>query len=123
MVGYTTMGTADLERAIGFFDSLLGEFGGKQIFNTGRLVMWGKEMGNGMFAICTPYDEKAPTVGNGAMVAFNMDSREEVDRFYNKALELGATDEGAPGERIPGAYFAYFRDLDGNKFCTFRFGA
>ncbi|WP_454885187.1 hypothetical protein [Sphingomonas oryzagri] len=32
------------------------------------------------------------------------------------------TDEGAPGERGPGAYFAYFRDLDGNKLCGFKWG-
>ena len=35
--------------------------------------------------------------------------------MYAKALELGGTDEGAPGERFPGFYAAYFRDLDGNK--------
>ncbi len=29
---------------------------------------------------------------------------------------------GAPGERGPGFYMAYFRDLDGNKFCACRFG-
>ena len=34
------------------------------------------------------------------------------------ALELGATDEGAPGERIPKVFYgAYVRDLDGNKLC------
>jgi catechol 2,3-dioxygenase-like lactoylglutathione lyase family enzyme len=122
MVGYTTMGTSDLDRAIGFFDALLGEFGGKQIFKTDRLVMWGREMGDGMFGICTPFDEKAASIGNGTMVAFSMNSTDEVDRFHAKALELGATDEGAPGERMPGAYFSYFRDLDGNKFCAYKFG-
>ena len=38
-----------------------------------------------------------------------------VDAVYAKALELGGSDEGAPGERFPGFYAAYFRDLDGNK--------
>lgn len=40
-------------------------------------------------------------------------------------MELGAKDEGAPGERGPagsGFYGAYFRDPDGNKFCAYRMG-
>ena len=48
MVGYTTFGTNDLERAIAFYDELLGEFGAKQIMNTGRLILYGREMGAGI---------------------------------------------------------------------------
>jgi catechol 2,3-dioxygenase-like lactoylglutathione lyase family enzyme len=122
MVGYVTMGSSDLDRAVGFFDALLETIGAKQVMNDGRLVMYAGGDG-GMFAICTPYDEQAQTVGNGSMVAFTLDSNDAVDRFHAKALELGATDEGAPGDRAPGAYFAYFRDLDGNKFCAYKFGS
>lgn len=122
MVGYTTFGTNDLERAVAFYDELLGEFGAKQIMNNGRLILYGREMGDGMFAICTPHNEEPASIGNGAMVAFNMGSTENVDKLYAKALELGASDEGAPGERGPGFYFGYFRDLDGNKFCGFCIG-
>ena len=39
-----------------------------------------------------------------------------------KAIGLGATDEGAPGDRGGGFYAAYFRDLDGNKLCAFTMG-
>ena len=40
-----------------------------------------------------------------------------------KALELGATDDGAPGERVPGMFYgAYVRDLDGNKLCFYKMG-
>jgi len=122
MVGYVTMGTSDLDRAVVFFDALLETIGAKQVMNSGRLVMYAGGEG-GMFAICTPYDEQAQAVGNGPMVAFTLDSNDAVDRFHAKALELGATDEGAPGERAPGAYFAYFRDLDGNKLCAYKFGS
>ena len=122
MVGYTTFGTNDLQKAIAFYDELLGEFGAKQVMNLERLVLYGKELGNGMFAICEPYDKEPATVGNGAMVAFNMESRENVQKMHAKALSLGATDEGQPGERGPGFYGAYFRDLDGNKFCAFCMG-
>ena len=122
MVGYTTLGTNDLEKATAFYDELLGEFGAKQIMNFGRMIFYGKELGNGMFAICTPFDENPATAGNGALVGFNMESRENVDKLHAKALSLGASDEGAPGERGPGFYGAYFRDADGNKFAGFCMG-
>jgi predicted lactoylglutathione lyase len=38
---------------------------------------------------------------------------------YEKALELGGTDEGAPGLRGDFFYAGYFRDLDGNKLNVF----
>jgi len=122
MVGYATMGTNDLDRSVEFYETLLGPHGCKQIFNTGRLVMFGKEMGDGMFAICQPFNQEPATPGNGTMVAFSMSSKESVDQIYAKALELGAADEGAAGDRAPGFYAGYFRDLDGNKFCAFHMG-
>ena len=39
--------------------------------------------------------------------------------MYNKALELGAKDEGALGFRGESFYAGYFRDLDGNKLCVY----
>lgn len=73
-----------------------------------------------------PYDGGAAAPGNGAMVAIVLDDRGKVDAFHAKALELGGSDEGAPGLRSPEGdrafYGAYFRDLDGNKFCAFRIG-
>ena len=56
------------------------------------------------------------------MVALRMDSKEKVDAFHRKAMELGAPDEGAPGQRGEGFYAGYFRDLDGNKLNAFFMG-
>ena len=56
------------------------------------------------------------------MIALVVDSREKVDALYKKALELGGTDEGAPGPRFDGFYAGYFRDLDGNKLNAFFMG-
>lgn len=122
MVGYTTLGTNDLERAVSFFETLLGEFEAREIMNDGRLVLWGTGSG-GMFAICKPYDEQPASAGNGTMVALNMETREKVEQLYARAIELGGTDEGPPGERTGAFYGGYFRDLDGNKFCAFCIGA
>ena len=56
------------------------------------------------------------------MVALVVNSREQVDRVYKKALEMGAKDEGPAGSRGDGFYARYFRDLDGNKLNGFCMG-
>ena len=128
MIGYATVGTNDIDRARNFYDALLGTIGGKRImeFPENGFTMYGVGRGKPMFAVTRPYDGGRATPGNGAMVAIIMDERPKVDAFYHKALELGGTDEGPPGLRGPEGdnafYGAYFRDLDGNKFCVFRLG-
>lgn len=73
------------------------------------------------FSITKPYDGGAASVGNGVMIAIAMDTTEKVDAFHAKALQLGGTDEGAPGFRVEKFYAGYFRDLDGNKLNAFCF--
>ncbi len=123
MVGYVTIGTKDMDRAVAFYDALLAEVGGKQLFGMDRIKFYGTGPGDGaMLAICIPYDENEPHQGNGNMVAIPGGSREGVDKLYAKARELGAADEGEPGERLPTFYGAYVRDPDGNKLCFFLMG-
>jgi len=118
MIAYTTIGTSDLPRACAFYDALFAELGAKQLFGTDRIKFYGTATNQPMIALCTPYDEKPPERGNGWMIAIPAGSREQVDKVHAKALELGASDEGAPGERIPNVFYgAYVRDLDGNKLC------
>ena len=119
MIGYVTIGTSDMEKALAFYDALLEGVGGKQLFGMDRIKFYGTAMDQAMLAVCIPYDEKPHEVGNGQMVAIPGGSREGVDKLYAKARELGATDEGEPGERMPVFYGAYVRDLDGNKLCFF----
>jgi len=122
MIGYVTLGTNDFERASRFYDALLGEMGAKRFMEFDGFIMWATNPAAPSLTLTKPYDKKAATVGNGVMVALTAGSREEVDALYKKALELGATDEGKPGERVPNFYAAYFRDLDGNKLNFFHFG-
>jgi catechol 2,3-dioxygenase-like lactoylglutathione lyase family enzyme len=78
--------------------------------------------GTGMFGVLGPYDGNPACVGNGTMGGFRFDTDEEVAAFHAKALSLGAKNEGDPGPRGPGVYFAYFRDPDGNKLCGYKLG-
>ena len=119
MIGYSTIGVNDMARAEEFYGALLSEIGCSQLFGQDRIKFYGNGQG-AMLAICIPYDEQSQHPGNGNMIAINAGSREVADRLYAKALELGATDEGEPGERVPGMFYgAYVRDLDGNKLCFY----
>jgi predicted lactoylglutathione lyase len=88
--------------------------------------MWGTGFDKPGLAVTNPYNKQPAVAGNGNMSAIAMDSRAKVDAFYNKAIELGGTDEGAPGlrgeEGDQAFYGAYFRDLDGNKLAAFCIG-
>ena len=119
MLGYVTIGVKDMGRAEGFYNALLAEIGAKQLFGQDRIKFYGTGPEDSMLAVCIPYDEEEAQPGNGSMVAIPGGSREGVDKLYAKAMELGATDEGEPGERLPIFYGAYVRDLDGNKLCFF----
>ena len=120
MIGYATLGTNDLDKATSFYDALLAELGGKRIMELEKGVIWAAAPNTPMLGVFKPFDGKPATVGNGMMVALAAGSPEKVTAIYDKALELGAIDEGAPGPRgNSGFYGAYFRDLDGNKLCAF----
>ncbi len=119
MIGYTCVGTNDLERAVNFYGELLGLLGAQPFFKTDRGVGWGVSSDKPMFSVLKPFDGHSATVGNGSMVALAASSPEQVQALHAKALALGGTDEGAPGPRGKGFYGAYFRDLDGNKLAAF----
>jgi catechol 2,3-dioxygenase-like lactoylglutathione lyase family enzyme len=122
MIGYVTIGTNNLPKAIEFYESLLGELGATRMMENDHAVYFMTSMDKPLIGVGTPHDKKAATVGNGMMVALNVDSKEKVDAIYDKAISLGGTDEGPPGERaMPGFYAAYFRDLDGNKLNCYCF--
>ena len=122
MIGYVTLGTNDLDRAAAFYDALLGELGARRLWSNERGIGWGTARNLPTLGLMRPFDGQPATPGNGTMPAITAGSREKVDALYRKALELGAADEGAPGERGKGFYGAYFRDPDGNKLCAFHIG-
>ena len=120
MIAYTTIGVADMEKAKAFYLELLADLEASIFMDLGRLAVIATPAGGGMLAVCTPYNEEPANPGNGNMIAIDAGGRENVDKLYAKAIELGASDEGEPGERVPGVFYgAYVRDLDGNKLCFY----
>jgi predicted lactoylglutathione lyase len=123
MIGYVTIGVKDMEKAKQFYLDLLSDLGAKVLVDIGRLAIIGSSMDESCLAVCIPYNEEDPQPGNGNMVAINPGSKENVDSYYHKAIALGGTCEGAPGQRIDDVFYgAYFRDPDGNKVAFFQFG-
>lgn len=121
MIGYVTLGTNDLARSTAFFDELFGSIGIGRFIETDSFVAWAPAPDKPGVSVTKPFNGEKATVGNGVMVALSMDSPEQVDTFYEKAISLGAICEGKSGPRdeMPGFYAGYFRDLDGNKFNAF----
>ena len=120
MIGYVMLGTNDLDRAAGFYDALLAEIGAGRFMEQDTFIAWAKDPQQAGLCVTQPHDGAPASVGNGVMVALAVGSPAEVDALHAKAISLGATDEGAPGPRGAGGFYAgYFRDLDGNKLNFF----
>ena len=119
---YVMVGTNDLERAKSFYDALFEDLGATSFGPNERSFFWTIPGDDTNFAVFVPYDGEEATVGNGSMIGFTMETEEDVNALYEKALSLGASDEGAPGQRAPVFYGGYVRDLDGNKLTICKFG-
>jgi catechol 2,3-dioxygenase-like lactoylglutathione lyase family enzyme len=121
MIGYTTIGTNDLNKALAFYDTFLAELGGKRMMETPNGQLYAFSQGP-LFGVTKPYNGQNQNCGNGNMIALRCSTKEKVSELHAKALSIGGKDEGAPGDRGGGFYAAYFRDLDGNKLCVFTMG-
>lgn len=117
-LGYVCIGTNDFDRALAFYDQLFGAMGGKRLMPAPAGMLYALESGAAVM-IVRPHDGATADHGNGNMLAFRVDRKEQVADFHALALSLGGTSEGAPGPRGPYGDFAYFRDLDGNKLAVF----
>jgi predicted lactoylglutathione lyase len=123
MIGYVTLGVSNMERAKNFYVELLKDKGASVLIDMDRIAFIGKSMQEPMLGVCIPYNEEPNHPGNGNMVATPAESKPDVDALYKKAIDLGATCDGEPGQRIPDMFYgAYVRDPDGNKLAFFVFG-
>ncbi|MEM9262855.1 MAG: VOC family protein [Pseudomonadota bacterium] len=117
MLHAVSVGTDDLERSIAFYDAVLAVLGVVRVTRVDTEAGYGPPGQDPLFFVNLPYNKEPATFGNGVQVTFAAQDRDAVDRFHAKVLELGGSDEGAPGERSysRGYYGAYCRDAYGNK--------
>ncbi len=123
MISHTHLGTADLSRAVAFYDPVLEALGWKLRFRDDKRQWAGWEPAAGerpLFIVGTPYDGRPASPGNGTMIALLAPDADAVDRAYDLAIKGQGACEGRPGRRPefhPGYYGAYIRDSDGHKIC------
>lgn len=124
MYSHIFVGVADFDRALAFYDALMGVLDIERRFvdRTRPWAGWQTTAGpRPLFLIGAPYDKLAHSAGNGQMVAFLAASRAVVVKAHAVALAHGGTCEGVPGlrpEYHEHYYGAYFRDPEGNKLCV-----
>ena len=120
MFSFVTLGTNNLEKGKNFYNELLSLIGIVLVEEDDRYVGYAKkDSQNIKFYLMKPHNREEATFGNGTMITFTADSKENVINIYNLALKLGGKDEGKPGPRHEEDFYAYFRDLDGNKICIY----
>ena len=98
MIGYVTLGATDMEAALAFYDAVLAPLGWKQFARHGDFAGYGPG-GDGAgqtIWVCKPFDGQPAKPGNGVMLAFNGETRAQVDALYAAAMAHGGSDEGPP---------------------------
>ena len=117
ILDFVMVGSNDYKKSSEFYDAIFEPLKLKKIVTTDRYIGYGhsSEPGDVKFYVTKPRNGEPATYGNGTMLAFLADTREAVDKFHEIAIKNGAVNEGLPGVRKDGNYYAYVRDIDGNK--------
>ncbi|KAI8340139.1 Glyoxalase/bleomycin resistance protein/dioxygenase [Chlamydoabsidia padenii] len=118
LIHHASIFVEDFEASKQFYASLLESLGHKLTLDIpGQYCGYShptKGYANGSFGI-SPNRSGHPI---NQHIGFGADSREQVDAFHKKALELGAKCNGKPGLRPqygPTYYAAFVHDQDGNN--------
>ena len=124
MFSHVMVGVSDFPRALAFYKPVLDALGIQFRFQDDERPWAGWQSSpdpRPLFIIARPYNQQAPQSGNGQMIAFLANTRQQVNVVHALALAHGGTCDGLPGLRPhyhANYYGAYFRDLDGNKLCV-----
>ena len=120
LFGFVMVGSNDLIASAKFYDSIFIPLGIKKVKTTDNYIGYAQDnnLSEIEFYVTKPYNKEIATYGNGTMISFQAGSAKAVDGFHASALENGGIDEGLPGIRSDGNYYAYIRDPEGNKICA-----
>lgn len=116
IMSHVSIGVVDFDRAVAFYDAVLGAMGIRKVVEFDTAVAYGREYPE--FWVHPPEDGLPASVGNGTHFAFLARSKDEVHAFWDAAIASGAKPDGDPGPRphYGDPYYGCFvRDLDGHK--------
>ena len=122
MFSFITIGTNNLKKSGSFYSKVLKPLNIKKVLIHDRYYGYSKIKSPKKIELylIKPHNKKRASIGNGMMITFNANSKKAVEDFYKIGIALGGKDEGAPGPRHGKHYYAYIRDLDGNKLCVYK---
>lgn len=117
MFDHLSIGVAELDRSLRFYDAALDALGHRRLGGNARCGTYGPLgfTGEAPFAvIVAPGAAPMPALH----LAFSARDRADVDAFYAAALANGGRCDGPPGVRHaygPGYYAAFVLDPDGHR--------
>jgi catechol 2,3-dioxygenase-like lactoylglutathione lyase family enzyme len=115
VIDHVSIAVSDLKIAGLFYDAVLASLGLSRLTTGEERIGYGKRYPEFWLNL---RPDVIPIKKPGAHICLRAPDRSAVALFYSRALELGATDDGAPSERVATVttYFAAFIiDADGNK--------
>lgn len=115
MIDHVSLGVSDLGSAAAFYESILSVLGHQKLVDEPGTVGFGKKYPE--FWLNLRKDLLRPEKDNGTHICLRAASQKIVDEFYALSIQLGATDNGAPGIRphYHASYYACFiKDVDRN---------
>ena len=121
MFSHIYLGTNNLAESIAFYDQVMPVLGVSRQDTGDTYAGYGnqEDIGSGVncLFIGNAYNGEPATAGNGVNIALLAQTREQVVKFHQLALDNGGQDEGAPGLRDvhPHFFAAYLLDPTGNK--------
>jgi len=120
LFGFVMVGSNNLVASAKFYDVVFIPLEIKKVRTTDKYICYAQKNSPDEieFYVTKPYNKEVATHGNGTMISFLADSTKAVDSFHANALENGGVNEGLPGIRSDGNYYAYIRDPEGNKICA-----
>ena len=118
--GFMMVGTNNLIDSEKFYNAIFLPLKLSKVLTTERYIGYAKKnnLKEIKFYVTKPINKKPATFGNGTQISFLVDTKKAVEEFHMIGLKNGGTNEGSPGIRS-GDYYAYIRDLDGNKICAY----
>lgn len=115
MILYVNFEVSDFERSAIFYDAFLQEFEATRFVDReGKYIAWGRSINEAALSISPQVKDATEKIVYGSLVAFAVESTEEVDRLFAKGIELGATVASPVMQKSTGSYAGNLRDFDGH---------